>query len=127
MYKLTQLASIIRTTDNASIPADPNNTDYAAYLVWVAAGNVPTPADPVPVQPLTVTPYQIRAALTQAGLRAQAEAFVASSTNQSVKDAWAYAQIFIENDAFITAAASALGQTPAQVHALFQLGGTLAP
>jgi len=36
---------IRRLSDNASIPFDPANTDYQAYLKWVDAGNVPAPAD----------------------------------------------------------------------------------
>jgi hypothetical protein len=28
-----------------SIPFDPDNTDYQAYLKWVAEGNTPIPAD----------------------------------------------------------------------------------
>jgi len=39
------LNAIIRTNDNAFIPFDPDNTDYQAYLAWVAQGGVPTPAD----------------------------------------------------------------------------------
>jgi hypothetical protein len=37
--------SVKRTTDNAFIPFDPANTDYQAYLKWVAEGNTPAPAD----------------------------------------------------------------------------------
>jgi hypothetical protein len=37
------LLSINRTSDNTYIPLDPNNTDYATYLTWVAAGNTPDP------------------------------------------------------------------------------------
>ena len=36
---------IKRIADNAFIPFDPANTDYQAYLKWVAEGNTPTPAD----------------------------------------------------------------------------------
>lgn len=41
---------IKRLADNAFIPFDPANTDYAEYLRWLEAGNVPLPAD-APEQP----------------------------------------------------------------------------
>ena len=37
--------NILRVLDNAYIPFDPANTDYQAYLAWLAEGNVPTPAE----------------------------------------------------------------------------------
>jgi hypothetical protein len=46
MYKLcSENRSVIRTTDGACIPFDPANTDYQAYLKWVAEGNEPLPAE----------------------------------------------------------------------------------
>jgi hypothetical protein len=49
MYKLNNLLTggqnIVRLSDNAYIPFDPANTDYQAYLAWVAEGNTPQAAE----------------------------------------------------------------------------------
>lgn len=52
MYKLIQIEasggtvySVQRLADNAFIPFDPANMDYAAYLRWLEEGNQPLPAD----------------------------------------------------------------------------------
>ena len=60
-YQLTTSDCILRTTDGAFIPPDPANTDYAAYLEWVDAGNTPEPA-PEPVVPVELTPAEKLAA-----------------------------------------------------------------
>ena len=51
MYKLIKdavtntICSVNNLSNNTSIPFDPANTDYQAYLKWVAEGNTPLPAE----------------------------------------------------------------------------------
>ena len=62
---LTNAASAVSYTREdgsiVAIPPDPANTDYAAYLEWVAAGNTPEPA-PEPPAPVELTPAEKLAA-----------------------------------------------------------------
>ena len=46
-YQLARLGGVVLTDGEhrATIPFDPDNTDYQAYLKWVAEGNTPEPAD----------------------------------------------------------------------------------
>ena len=44
-YKGMVMESIIRKEDGAMIPKDEANSDYQAYLKWVAEGNTPEEAD----------------------------------------------------------------------------------
>jgi hypothetical protein len=42
---LVDVTIVQRLSDNAFIPMDEQNSDYAEYLKWVAEGNEPEPAD----------------------------------------------------------------------------------
>ena len=76
MYKLNKTGSVRRIADGASIPADPANTDYAAYLAWLAAGNTPAPY----VQP----PEEAAAEAAEAQSRIDAQAIKADAKFQSL-------------------------------------------
>jgi hypothetical protein len=55
MYKLifnpisSKQEQVIRTTDGACIPFDPDNQDFVQYQKWISEGNTPLPADEVTV------------------------------------------------------------------------------
>ena len=71
MYQLTTDGTILRLADNAWIPADPANTDFATYLAWLEAGNTPEPAPiPEPLVPLTPAEKLAQSGLTVAELKA---------------------------------------------------------
>ena len=58
------LNSVFRS-DGWSIPFDPANTDYQAYLAWLEAGNTPEPApEPEPVPEPTAAEKLAAAGLT---------------------------------------------------------------
>jgi hypothetical protein len=69
-YQLTLSGNILRLEDQACIPPAPANTDYAAYLEWVAAGNTPEPARVVEPPVALTTEQKLEAAgLTVAELK----------------------------------------------------------
>lgn len=50
-YRLTGDGCVIRIGDGATIPSDPGNTDYTAYLEWTAGGGVPELPATAPATP----------------------------------------------------------------------------
>lgn len=124
MYQQRRNASsILRLADGAIIPADPANRDYTAYLAWRAAGNTPA-AEAAPPVPVSVTPLQARKALRAAGLKAAADAFIATLAEEE-REEWDYAIEVRRDNAIIAKAAAHLGLSAAAVDDLFRAAAAL--
>ena len=106
-YRLAEAGVVVRVSDGANIPDDPNNRDRAAYEAWFAAGGVPDPYVAPVVEPsflardlmaqLTPDDYgAIQAAIATsaplgllwASLLAQGEAQIVSSSTR-FQQGWA--------------------------------------
>lgn len=127
-YKLTEFGSVIRLEDGAGIPAAPTNTDYVAYLRWLAEGNTPMPADSVPTAPAVVTMRQARLALLGAGLLAQVNAAITAmqgAEGDAARIEWEYAQEVSRDSPLVAALAGELGLTEGQLDDLFAAGVNL--
>lgn len=107
-------------------------------LVWVEAsgsvsvGNVyaggvfaPSPAyTPATVVPRSLTPRQIRLALSRMGFRDPVEAAVSAGPLE-LQDAWNHALEFLRDDPLVADMLTAIGATPEQADQLWTLGATL--
>jgi hypothetical protein len=125
-------------SDNGGIAI--TNDQHAILMAGNSAGleiGRDVDGNPVLIDPPAPTPeqirasmkcsaYQIRQALSAAGLRDQVESAVAAG-DQEMKDAWQYAQTFERLHPKIVQIGVALGQTDAQLDDLFTLGMTLQP
>lgn len=102
-----------------------NPETNAEYVAWIAEGNTPLPyvAPPTPV-PTSISPRQIRQALTRKGLRAAVEAAVAAG-DQDIKDWWEFSTVCERDNEHVISMATALGVTDAQLDDLWTLGATL--
>ena len=113
MYTIHLALGTVTLDLDGSVVSPCQSTDdlaFVAYHAWLDEGNQPTIDDsyPAPV-PQSVNAAQIRLALNQLGVRSAAEAYVAASTDQNLKDLWSFGQTFTPNNPLLVTAASAMG------------------
>jgi len=112
--------AVIRDADGASIPPDFRNADFQQYLVWLAAGNTPTPYTPQPTPVPTCQLWQLQAVMTAAQWTAAQNA-VAALDNPAVSAFFAHGtNVIPANSTTLAQLGTAIGLTAAQVTALVQ-------
>lgn len=120
----------VMTGETRQITTTPYVVDGAVVLVDVGdpvpvgavlASSLPSAA---PVVPRSLTPRQIRRALSLMGYREQVEAAVAAGSLE-LQDAWHHALEFLRDDPMVIAMLEAVGATSQQGDQLWTLGHTL--
>lgn len=117
---------VVNTIEVESLDFMPNLIEATeGGIGWGYSNGVFTapPAPPTSV-PTSVSPRQIRQALTRANLRTQVETAVAAG-DQDLKDWWEFATSVERQNEHVIAMGTALGQTTEQLDQLFQLASTL--
>lgn len=122
MYKLISESLVRRMSDNCCIPFSDENTDYQAYVAWLAEGNTPEPAEePMQVQVKTVSAAQGGIALIRAGLM-KAVQDVANDPTTAAEVKWAFekATEWSRDSAALNYLAQKAGITDSQLDALYE-------
>lgn len=98
---------------------------YEVQRGWVFDGTSYTaPPSESPAVPQSISPRQIRQALTRAGLRASVESAVAAG-DQDTKDWYEFATAFERSHPRVVAMGAALAVTSSQLDDLWTLGASL--
>lgn len=82
-----------------------------------------TPPPPAPAVPTSVSPWQMRRALNQLGLRSTVEAAVAAA-DQDTKDGWEFATEFRRDNTLLLGMAASLNMADQDLDDLFTLAAS---
>lgn len=113
-------------TANEKIEALPDWVGAAVDAHTVAVTPVPLTPEQIAAAliPRSVSPRQIRQALTRFNVRTQVEAAVAAG-DQDIKDWWEFATVVERNHPMVVGMATALGISTTELDAIFVAAGAL--
>jgi hypothetical protein len=116
------------TTDNAVVDnGTPPTNFYGGCFSYVDGAWTQVSAPPAPPVPQSVTAFQAKAALLNAGLYNVVNTYMTTTAPQIDQLAWQEAASFWRDDAMIAALMVPLNLTSAQLDALFVAAAQLAP
>lgn len=110
--------AVVRLTDNMII--GPEQEEWTEYQAWLAEGNTPLEADPIPVYVPPVVPmWAVRVVLKNHNLFDQAQAAIDASDNKAIKAIWEYGNTANRDSPAIATLAATLNLSEEQVDNMF--------
>lgn len=111
--------AVVRLTDGAIIGPE-SYVDWSEYQAWLAEGNTPLEADPIPVYvPQQVPMWAVRVVLKNNNLFDQAQAAIDASNDDALKAVWEYGNNANRTSPAINSLATTLNLTSEQVDQMF--------